>query len=72
MKVNQPSANPTRKLSAATIALAVVELAWVLLINFAPSFADPNLKAAVTPLVVFLVGYMVKDAPNVDLSQDIQ
>lgn len=72
MKVNQPSANPTRKLSAATIALAVVELAWVLLINFAPSFADPNLKAAVTPLVVFLVGYMVKDAPNVDLSQDMQ
>lgn len=70
MKVSQPTANPTRKLSAATIALAVVELAWVLLVNFAPAFADPNLKAALTPLVVFLVGYMVKDEPNVDLARD--
>lgn len=70
MKVSQPTSNPTRKLSAATIALAAVELAWVLLVNFAPSYADPNLKAAITPVVVFLVGYMVKDAPNVDLSRD--
>lgn len=67
MKVSQPTKFPTRKLSAATIALAIVELAWVLLVNFAPSYADPNLKAAITPVVVFLVGYMVKDEPNVDL-----
>jgi len=69
MKVSQPTVNPTRKLSAATIALAVVELLWVLLVNIAPSYADPNLKAALTPVVVFLVGYMVKDEPNVDLAQ---
>ena len=69
MTINQPTANPTRKLSAATIALALVELLWVLLVNFAPGYADPNLKAALTPVVVFLVGYWVKDEPNVDLSE---
>ena len=72
MTVSQPTINPTRKLSAATIALAVVELLWVLLVNFAPSYADPNLKAALTPVVVFLVGYWVKDEPNIDLTQDEQ
>lgn len=72
MKVSQPTLNPTRKLSAATIALALVELAWVLLVNFAPSYADPNLKAALTPVVVFLVGYVVKDDANVDLARDTE
>lgn len=72
MKVSQPTLNPTRKLSAATIALAAVELAWVLLVNFAPSYADPNLKAALTPVVVFLVGYLVKDDANVDLARDTE
>lgn len=72
MNVSQPTAMPTRKLSAATVALATVELLWVLLVNFAPSYADPNLKAAITPVVVFLVGYMVKDEANIDLAQDLQ
>ena len=67
--VKQPSAiNPTRKLSAAVVAVAVMELLWVVLSNVAPSWADPSLKASLTPVVVFIVGYFVHDAPNVDMS----
>ena len=72
MKVSQPTLKPTNKLSAAAIAAAVIELAWVIVSNFWPQYADPNLKAALTPLVVFAVAYFVKDEANVDLAQDMQ
>ncbi len=72
MKVSQPTLNPTRKLSAAAVALALVELAWVLLVNYDPSYAEPHLKAALTPVVVFPVGYVVKDDATVDLARDTE
>lgn len=63
--INQPTAKPTNKLSAATLAAAFVEVVWIVLTNFAPDYAHPDLKSAVTPVVVFLIGYyLVKDEPN--------
>lgn len=59
--VNQPTLNPTRKLSAAVVAVAAMEVFWVILNNLAPTWADPSLKAALTPVVVFLAGYFIKD-----------
>lgn len=59
--VNQSTLNPTRKLSAAVVAVAAMEVAWVMLSNLAPTWADPSLKAALTPVVVFAVGYFIKD-----------
>lgn len=63
--INQPSMNPTRKLTAAIAATAVMELAKVLTMHFAPTWYSPELWAAMSPLVVLLVGYFVKDEANV-------
>lgn len=65
MKIVQPSVNPTNKLSAATIAVALVELSRFLVQHFAPGFYDAALWSALTPVVVFVVGYFVKDEANV-------
>lgn len=59
--VVQPTLNPTRKLSAAVVAVALMEVFWVVLTNLFPSYADPSLKAALTPVVVFVAGYFIKD-----------
>lgn len=63
--VSQPTAMPTRKLTSAVIATILMELAKVIVSNLWPSWYDANLWLALTPLVVLLVGYVVKDAPNV-------
>jgi hypothetical protein len=59
--VNQPTLNPSRKLSAAVVSVAVLEVLWVALNNLAPSWADPTLKAALTPVMVFIAGYLIRD-----------
>lgn len=69
MKVNQATINPTNKLSAATISVALVELARFLVQHFAPEFYDAALWSALTPIVVFVVGYFVKDEANVVVAQ---
>jgi hypothetical protein len=65
VKIVQPSMNPTNKLSAATISVAVVELSRFLVQHFAPEFYDAGLWSALTPMVVFAVGYFVKDEANI-------
>lgn len=64
MKVTQPKPNPTNKLSAAAVSAAVMELAKVIVQNIWPNFYDPALWAALTPLVILGVGYLVKDEDN--------
>lgn len=63
--VNQGSINPTRKLSAAVIATAVLELLRVALGHFLPGTFDPAFWAAMSPVFIFGVGWFVKDEPNV-------
>lgn len=63
--VSQPSANPTNKLTAATIVAAVMPLSGLIVKNLAPSWYDDAVWAGLTPVMVMLVGYIVKDAPNV-------
>jgi hypothetical protein len=63
--VSQPSINPTRKLSAAVIATAVLELLRVGLGHFLPGTFDPAFWAAMSPVFIFAVGWFVKDEPNV-------
>lgn len=65
--VNQPTANPTNKLTAATIAAAAVSWSGVVVRNLWPEWYDPEAWAAAMPFVVLLVGYFVKDAPNVEV-----
>lgn len=72
-RVNQTSANPTRKLSAAVIGIAVVEVARTALSNFAPEWGDQAMWTALSPVVVFACGWFVKDDPNiVVITQDTQ
>ncbi|TGQ69857.1 hypothetical protein EN829_013205 [Mesorhizobium sp. M00.F.Ca.ET.186.01.1.1] len=62
--VNQPSIRPTNKLTAATIAAAVVSVSGVFVRNVWPSWYDPETWATLLPIAVFAVGYFIKDAPN--------
>lgn len=68
--VTQPSANPTRKLSAAVVGSAVVEVCRALLTHFAPDFAQPELWTALSPVVIFMCGWFISDAPNVVVVMD--
>lgn len=63
--VNQPTRNPTRKLSAAVIGAAVMAVVGLAVKNLAPDWYDPTVIAALTPVVIFGLGYFVKDEPNV-------
>jgi hypothetical protein len=64
MTVNQPSARPTNKLTAATLGALLVSLMSVLVQNMAPDWHDPQVFSALGPVMVGLLGYIVKDAPN--------
>lgn len=63
--VIQPTINPTNKLTASVIAIAVIEIARVLVKNFLPGFDDAGLWTALSPIAVFAIGYFIKDEPNV-------
>lgn len=64
MNVNQPSARPTNKLTAATLGALAVSVAGVVLLNLRPEWHDPVTFTLLTPVVVGLLGYVIKDAPN--------
>lgn len=66
--INQPTINPTNKLTASVVAIAIIELARVLTHNFWPSFDDAGLWTALSPLAVFFIGYFIKDEQNVVLA----
>lgn len=63
--VNQPSRNPTNKLTAAVVGSAVVEVLRALANHFFPDFAQPELWTALAPVIVFGCGWFISDAPNV-------
>jgi phage terminase large subunit-like protein len=60
----QPTATPTNKLTAATIAAALVSVLGLVVRNLWPHWYDAEVLAAATPLCVFALGYLVKDRPN--------
>lgn len=64
--VNQPSLNPTNKLTAATIAAAVMSVSGLIVRNLASEWYDAEVWAALLPLVIFAAGWVVKDKPNVE------
>lgn len=66
--VNQPSNNPTRKLSAATISAAAMAVSGLIVRNLWPHWFDASVWLTLTPIVSFAIGYLVKDAPNVETS----
>ncbi|TPM37060.1 hypothetical protein [Mesorhizobium sp. B2-3-2] len=67
--VIQPSANPTVKLTAATIAAALVSVSGLIVKNFWPQWYSDDVWTSLTPIVIFACGYFVKDSPNVVVVQ---
>ena len=71
--INQPSINPTRKLTAATVAVAVWGAAFniigLTLKNLYPEWYDPEIMLsvnnAVSTAAAFIAGWWIKDNPNV-------
>ncbi len=63
-KIVQATPNPTRKLTAAVIGVAVCEVARTALSNFAPGWSDPAMWTALSPVIVFACGWFVKDEAN--------
>ncbi len=71
--INQPSANPTNKLTASTVATAVwgamVSVGSLVVKNLYPEWYDPetilSVSAAVPTVVGFIAGWLVKDNPNI-------
>lgn len=62
MKYNQPTGEPARKVSANTMAVALVAvIGLVLKVNF-PAYYDDSVILAVTPVVAGVFGYWFKDA----------
>ena len=63
--VNQPSANPTNKLSAATVAAALMGVVGLALKNLAPQWYDQDVLLGLLPIVVYFSGWFISDAPNI-------
>lgn len=71
--VNQPSAWPTRKLTAALVAAAVMEIAGPKIVAFAAmalaplglSFGGPASVAILQIGIAAIAGYVTRDRPNV-------
>lgn len=64
--VNQPSVLPTNKLTAAVVITPLVAELWGrLMAEFYPPLSGPELSMYVGVLAAALVGYVVKDRPNV-------
>ena len=63
--ISQPSANPTNKLTSATIGIAIVEVLRTALATFAPEWSDTAMWTALSPIVVFACGWFISDAPNI-------
>ncbi len=64
--VNQPSAMPTNKLAVATLVGPAATEAWgAVWEGIYPAVAGPEVSLLVGCLAALIVGYFVKDRPNV-------
>lgn len=66
--VNQPNVAPTNKLTAAIVAAAISQVAGLATRNLAPHWYDPTVWAALEPILIFAVGWLVPDRPNISVT----
>jgi len=62
--VNQPTALPTNKLTAAMLSASLAGIVKAFVVQAWPQFADPIIWEPLPYIVGFAVGYFVKDRPN--------
>lgn len=71
--INQPSANPTNKLTAAIIVAAGLSVLRVIVRNLAPEWADDAMFDSLLPLAVGIAGWYTPDRPNITvITQDAE
>jgi hypothetical protein len=68
--VFQPSSQPTNKLTAATLGAALIPVIGLFLRNMAPEWYDPEVILGLTPVMTFLMGYLIKDEPNIMVTRN--
>lgn len=66
-KVNQPSAMPTRKLTAAITSASIAAIIKAQIIHMWPHLAEPLIWEPMPIIVGAVVGWFVKDRPNVQI-----
>lgn len=59
--VDQPTQNPSNKLSAAIIAGAIVAVSRALIAKYVPELDNDTVWIALTPIVIWGCGYFVRD-----------
>lgn len=69
--VNQPTPNPTNKLTAAIIAAAVVAIGQALLDIIYPGIFSASFWGAMYPVAAWAAGYVVKDEATVVVVQNV-
>ena len=69
--VNQPTQNPSNKLTAAIIAAAVVAAGQSVADIFWPGVFDQKVWTAMFPIVVWAAGYVVPDAATTVVVQKV-
>lgn len=70
--INQPTQNPTNKLSSAVLATAFVAVAKVVAGQLWPDVElGDDVWIAVMPVVAYVAGFIIKDAPNVVVTQEV-
>ncbi|MFA5899572.1 MAG: hypothetical protein WC829_10710 [Hyphomicrobium sp.] len=67
MKVTQASINPTNKLTAATLSVALLNVVRVIIEGVWPNTTDQAMWIALDPVAVFLVGWFIKDEANISV-----
>ena len=69
--INQPSSNPTNKLTAAIIGAAGISVLRVVVRVKFPEWADDAMFDSLTPLVIGMAGWYTPDRPNITvITQD--
>lgn len=63
--INQPSINPTRKLTAVTVSGALLSALSLVIKNLWPEWYDPQLMLNLSPIMLLIVGWFIKDNPNI-------
>ena len=62
--VDQPTANPTRKLTAAILAASLTSVAKAIITHEYPYLGDPIICEPLPIVIAAIAGYIIKDAPN--------
>jgi hypothetical protein len=69
--ISQPTSNPTNKLTSAVLATAAVAVLKAVINFFFPDFGSEEMWLALMPVAAYVAGYVIKDAPNIEVTQQV-